>query len=452
MHWNKRDLLLNLSLWIYVICIKADTDRLENLLNKLSVANDAIKQTLHRTMLKWEVKNYPNFLRSAALPKESWDLMKMKLQLRILDADAQPGKAKWTIAFMGSSVTAGRDSPMNATFVSLTEKYMGTAFKVIDIELRCNHNAHEANPCIPYNLCVPAYAGAEADIVHWEQSYNCGGNAEATEYFIRGALSLPSRPIVVFSDSGTENWKKEACVTPPTPYQVTQSDHEMIKLFQEKPKALFTENNYRLGHLKRGWYHFDHYKAAGIQSFYHQEHQQYKCQGPFGADFGCCGAAWHPSRKGHQLRAGHHALLWLSILRDAVVDLKHSVELQTSAGSLEALRSGIAAKIESYYTGNVYLPPKKMTGEMMPDGVQCWTEYEPRSDHSTSLSDALINTTIASTYALGLKGVPDWHIVVSDRLVYGDYGWNQAQLAGYKDYKVLSTIPRCMCTDRSIYE
>lgn len=61
------------------------------------------------------------------------------------------------------------------------------------------------NPCLPYDACVHAFAGRDADIVHWEQSYNCGDRL-AYELFIRQSLSLPNQPIVIFSDSSTPNW------------------------------------------------------------------------------------------------------------------------------------------------------------------------------------------------------------------------------------------------------
>ena len=86
------------------------------------------------------------------------------------------------------------------------------------------------------------------------------------------------------------------------------------------------------------------YKTAGIQVFSHTHYEVYKCQGPYDKDWGCCSAAWHPSLKGHQLRAAHHSVssvklnrsskrifalffscfsqfFWLLIFKDAVEDL-----------------------------------------------------------------------------------------------------------------------------------
>jgi hypothetical protein len=236
----------------------------------LTTAIESAKKVLHRVMHVWEVKNYPNFLESSGVTEEGWDLMKLKFQLRMLEAVTSGEQKKWTIAFMGSSVTAGRDSAVNASFVALTEKMLSSVLSHVGITVKCNQNAHEANPCIPYNLCVHAYAGPEADMVHWEQDYNCGGSAVYAEMFIRSALLLPNKPIVVFSHSATENWRPDACATPPKAYDVTAADRELVRLFVDRPKSLFTGSNMHKGHLNRKWYHMTYYKAAGVQSFWHQ--------------------------------------------------------------------------------------------------------------------------------------------------------------------------------------
>jgi hypothetical protein len=90
---------------------------------------------------------------------------------KILKANNE-GKSKILISFMGSSVTAGHDSPFNLSFPILTGKYMEKAFAAVDIELISINSALGNNPCLPYDVCVRAFSGPEADIVHWEQQYN----------------------------------------------------------------------------------------------------------------------------------------------------------------------------------------------------------------------------------------------------------------------------------------
>ena len=73
----------------------------------------------------------------------------------------------------------------------------------------------------------------------------------------------------------------------------------------------------------------------------------------------------------------------------------------------------------------------------MPDVVQCWTNYEPRSDRSTSLSMALIDQRVVETFDRWEKDVDEWHVVVADRLHYGDSVFDSRRNFGYKDYKVV---------------
>lgn len=59
---------------------------------------------------------------------------------------------------------------------------------------------------VPYDLCVKTFAGDDADILMWEQSYNCNAGSIGAEQFIRQALTMPSQPIIAFADSSTPNW------------------------------------------------------------------------------------------------------------------------------------------------------------------------------------------------------------------------------------------------------
>lgn len=72
-----------------------------------------------------------------------------------------------------SSVTAGHDSPYNRTTAPFAGEYMRTAFAALDIEVESRGVALGNNPCVPYDICVNVFAGLDADIVHWEQTYFC---------------------------------------------------------------------------------------------------------------------------------------------------------------------------------------------------------------------------------------------------------------------------------------
>jgi len=102
-------------------------------------------------------------------------------------------------------VTAGHDSYFNASTPVVAGVYLASAFAAIGIDLDSRNVALGNNPCTPYDVCVKFFAGMDADIVHWEQSYFCDGQP-IIEQFIRQAHSIPSRPLVIFSDSNTGKW------------------------------------------------------------------------------------------------------------------------------------------------------------------------------------------------------------------------------------------------------
>lgn len=103
-------------------------------------------------------------------------------------------------------MTAGHDSHFNASTPIVAGNYMQSAFAAVGIELDSRNVALGNNPCTPYDVCVKYFTGLDADIVHWEQTYFCSNNRAIVEQFIRQAMAMPSKPIVVFSDSHSGKW------------------------------------------------------------------------------------------------------------------------------------------------------------------------------------------------------------------------------------------------------
>ena len=86
---------------------------------------------------------------------------------------------------------------------------MKSSLKTLNVNLVIRRVAFGNNPCYPYDICPRIFCGNDADIVHWEQSYFCGfdgGRISTLEQFIRQSALTESHPIVVFSDSFTQNW------------------------------------------------------------------------------------------------------------------------------------------------------------------------------------------------------------------------------------------------------
>lgn len=137
-------------------------------------ATDKLIKTLFD---RWQVAEYPNFLKSVEMSETSWELLKVKFQHKILTAiqAAVPIDAKidqrnqFVISFLGSSVTAGHDSLFNVTMSEKTREFMKPAFDAAGIHLEVINGAMGNNPCLPYDVCVQTFAGADADIIQWEQ-------------------------------------------------------------------------------------------------------------------------------------------------------------------------------------------------------------------------------------------------------------------------------------------
>ena len=147
---------------------------------------------------RWNIDQYPRFLKSASIPHHSWELMKQTLIQRTLRAHIEQNETAFVISFMGSSVTAGHDSPFNDSFPLRTWRLMNEPFGAASVRLEVRNVALGNNPCVPYDLCPRTFAGEDADLVLWEQSYNCFGDQPRDgfvfEQFIRQAIQQHQAP------------------------------------------------------------------------------------------------------------------------------------------------------------------------------------------------------------------------------------------------------------------
>lgn len=193
---------------------------------------------------------------------------------------------------MGSSVTAGHDSPFNVSFPILTGVNLRPALEAAGITVDSRNTAMGNNPCMPYDVCVKAFSGADVDIVHWEQSFNCGGDdmnkRVEFEQFIRQSLTLPNQPIVIFSESSTPNWPETDCKNPPSP-KITDDEKKMLSLTNTEPVKIVSEmnnNDDSAAPWRAMLEMFKKYKMAGIQMWKHTAYEAYKCNGPYVKNWG----------------------------------------------------------------------------------------------------------------------------------------------------------------------
>lgn len=376
----------------------------EQFIEKLALAKNVTDVEIEKIYQEWAIKDYPNFLKSCSMHKSSWELMKYKLILKILSAHTTASSQDYVLSFLGSSVAAGHDSHFNLSYPIVVGNLMRKSFSVLNVNLISRNMALGNNPCMPYDVCVKIFAGLDADVVHWEQTYNCP-NSKILEQFVRQSLTIPNQPVVVFSESATAHWKPSKCDKMPPSHLVSGEekallDADVVKLVSELNKDEFKRAWGVLHDVSRT------YREAGIQTFTHVSHEKYACLGPYIKDWEKGAAAWHPSVIGHRLRASHHAYFWLLCWRDAIVDLVNLA----SHRPLEAI-----AKDTTRHISALHRPvPTPIHPTPVPDNIDCLSDYEPRADRGASLKAhvlAGLSTGEASTSAM-------WKSIIYENLVH----------------------------------
>ena len=365
---------------------------------KLKASEAIIASSLESLHARWQIDTYPNFLRSVSMSHTAWEVMKVKYESKILDAhsSANSTSTPFVISFMGSSVTAGHDSPFNTSFPVQTGLLIAPALVALGITVESRNAAMGNNPCLPYDVCPRTFAGPDADVVHWEQSFNCFGsdnNARVIfEQFLRQSMGLPHRPVVVFTSSDTPNWKPDACsnINPATARPIVSAeDRRALDHLKRGQALLIASESNKQGPAMKGWTAmtelFRSYQVVtGIQLWDHTSYQDYKCLGPYIKEWQNPGvASWHPSALGHELRAAHYAYFWLLILKDAVIELQKNLTTSSFAAVYAAVK-----KHERRETGHV--PAKPIYASDFSDNMQCLTTFEPRHDPLARLTDYVI--------------------------------------------------------------
>ena len=362
----------------------------ERLDSALKIAQDSVNSIYE----KWDISHYPNFLKTVSMTHTSWEVMKLKFQHKILKAATGANDVQFVMTFMGSSVTAGHDSPFNVSFSQTIGPRLSPAFNALGVQAKSYGAALGNNPCLPYDICVHPFAGPDADVVHWEQSFNCFGDSEdkrpVFEWFVRQTLSLPNQAIAIFEDSSMPNWKEEDCNNVDTnPPSLDDEDKQLLEHFKSG-NSIKIATEMTKADMEKGWRAmidlFKNYKTAGIQTWHHYHYDKYKCKGPYKKDWGCCSASWHPSLKGHDLRSDHHVFYWLLILIDAIKDLQEKGERGETP---EILLKVITKHIEAEHK---YVPATAMYESDYQDSQRCYTSFQPRRDDTLSLEKLMISS------------------------------------------------------------
>ncbi len=437
---------------------------------KLETALSTTDGILQRILEEWDVKNYPNFLRSVGMTRISWEVMKLKFKHKILSnalGKESEDTKKFVLAWMGSSVTAGHDTVFNETFTVLTGQIMSPAFEGTGITLESRNAAMGNNPCVPYDLCPKTFAGPDADLVHWEQSYNCFAHdiqktGPIFEQFVRQSIHMRKKPIVVFAESATPNWNAKECDKPENRGKVSVDQGDVRryeKALKHEVMSITTEDNIDLVN-KGEWSQqakmiHSYQTQAGIQIWSHHHYEAYKCRGPYTADWQCCAASWHPSKKGHKLRAAHHSYFWLSVWYHALEEI---INTGTDVNSLTKQLAEIDRHIDQE---SKHTPQAPLYDSLYSDDMQCLNTFLPRYDSEADLrkwvlpfGTAAVQETTQPPSSRALDALPDasyqanpgepvsgdfgggWQVNIFEELTNGGIV-TMAKGRGYHDFKYM---------------
>ena len=159
-----------------------------------AAASSLLAESMRNISDRWEVDTFPVFLKTAWMTEPGYDRMKHKFKLKLLGSILGEQQT-FVVSFTGSSVTAGHDSPFAKSYPVLVETALYPIFEAMDVKLVVRNVAMGNNPCKPYDICVRTFCGDDADVVVWEQSYNCHPSDKGYLYeqFIRQVRS----PIVL---------------------------------------------------------------------------------------------------------------------------------------------------------------------------------------------------------------------------------------------------------------
>ena len=120
--------------------------------DQLNAAIKATNLAMEQIFSRWEIGKYPNFLKSAWMPRHSWDHMMAKMEQKILLTQTHKD-VEFIISFTGSSVTAGHDSPFVNSYPVVLGEVMAPAFSPIGIKLVSRNAAMViVCPCITFAI------------------------------------------------------------------------------------------------------------------------------------------------------------------------------------------------------------------------------------------------------------------------------------------------------------
>lgn len=387
------------------------------------------------------------FLTTNNMKASTWDMMKYKFLMKILGTDKE-----FLLVFGGSSVTAGHDNYYTQSYPFILDKRMSPILSTLGVEMHTHNIAQGANNCSPYQLCYESMGGEDADVIGWEQSYNCGHDDNIFELAARFAGWSKRKGIIYYSASGAwipskceaskdsppysdENWHpKDANLGPWLPGEgEVRKEKELLDSYAKATlSAQRFANGYQQGghdYSGVGAHGFNVWEANGKCTTTTEEGAaKSRCNG-IDAAAGCSlkfmsleaswfgkedkhGANWHPTRAFHMLRGEAIAWLYTLALLDGIFELEH--DMSVNGATKESLLEKYTAKFDALHKP---LPSPKKCQDYYhcQERPACFTDFLPHYPADKSLKDVIVGKT-------------KWTYVAEE---YGDWSLQY----GYKDSK-----------------
>lgn len=122
------------------------------------------------------------FLVSSNIHSRTWDTIKLKLAKKLLVQGSN-----FTMVFGGTGVTAGYDNYLHQSYPMIIEKRLSPVFKQLGVNLVVRNIGQIHVDCRLSNYCYDAMGGEDADVIGWENSFDCGAAKDAHEFIARVA-------------------------------------------------------------------------------------------------------------------------------------------------------------------------------------------------------------------------------------------------------------------------
>lgn len=193
--------LLHLATFVLLFCkcsgsvVEIPVFKREETLVDAKIATIEVLNLIYARYELHQLSNLQHFLVTLNVPKITWNILKLKLAERIL-IDA----SKFTFIFSGTGVTAGYDNYLHQSYPIVIEKRLSPIFKALKIDLIVRNIGQVHVDCRLSNYCFDGMGGEEADVVGWENSFDCGNAKDAHEFIAR--VAARKKAVVFYSTSG----------------------------------------------------------------------------------------------------------------------------------------------------------------------------------------------------------------------------------------------------------